>query len=337
VTADLDGDQNLDFVLPTSGKDGSAGLLVFFGDGTGRDFPTSSASAFGSELRDLAIGDFNDDGMVDIAAAVGRSDDGAGLGIFINGGGVFVRPTLYPTEGDPSQVATGDFSGDGELDVAVTDNSSGNVDILLGLGRGRFGAPATFPATATPGGIVVSDFNEDGKLDLAISNYATMDVRILLGDGQGGFSTANIYLAGGNCSEVSAGDFNHDGHQDLAVSVFNLGSADHIGIFLGNGDGSFDVGASIPVGDPRGNAVVDMNGDGNLDIVAASYSDNNLTFALGDGSGGFATIGSFLLGQKLSQPLDVATADFNHDGIQDLVTIGHAHDYYAVLIGRPCQ
>ena len=333
VTADLNRDSKLDFVLANA-----AGLVVvYYGDGTGR-FTGPNNFAAGVYPHDVAVGDFNHDGFPDLAVAAGIDGSGSGAAIMLNNkDGTFSAPILYPAEGSPSQIVTADFNRDGNLDLAVTDNISGNVDILLGTGTGAFLAPATFPATATPSGIVVGDFNRDHKLDLAISNYGSQDLRILQGDGTGGFTTIHTYLMNSNASEVAAGDFNHDGRLDLAVGVFNIGSGDHIAVYLGNGDGSFTAGQEITVGSPEGIAAVDLNNDGNLDLVTVTYADNNVTIVLGDGTGLFGSLQTFAVPAKGVFPYDVATGDFNHNGKQDLVVAGYLKGYAFVLLGLPCQ
>jgi hypothetical protein len=91
---------------------------------------------------------------------------------------------------EPDFVAVGDFNGDGKPDLAVANEFSGNVTILLGDGTGGFSQPAGSPVRAGLGPVYVAvgDFNLDGKPDLAVANSGDDTVTILLGDGKGGFS-----------------------------------------------------------------------------------------------------------------------------------------------------
>ena len=338
VTADVNGDGQLDLVIPNA----VTGVVVLAGDGTGQfSGPTYPAGVY---PHDVAVGDFNGDGKPDLAVAAGIGGNGAGVEVLLNNGdGTFSAPTLYPAENDPSQIVAADFNGDGKLDLAVTDNISGNVDILLGTGTGAFGLPAQFPGTATPTGIAVGDFNGDGKLDLVIANYATQDLRILQGDGNGNFTTIHTYPVGsgnsGNPSEIAIGDFNRDGREDLAVGVHNVlpPGNDHIAIYQGNGDGSFTAGQRIRVGDPAGLVVADLNRDGNLDIAVATYLDNNVTVMLGSGNGKFGVPSVFPLGNFAGLPFDVVTGDFNDDGKPDLALVDYANGTVVVGIGRSCS
>ena len=111
----------------------------------------------------------------------------------------------------------GDFNGDGKLDLAVVNNGSSTVSILLGDGTGNF-TLASSPATgSSPVSVAVGDFNGDGKLDLAVANEGSNTVSILLGDGTGNFTLAASPATGLAPVSVAVGDFNGDGRLDLAV------------------------------------------------------------------------------------------------------------------------
>src|SRR5207248_1158702 len=83
----------------------------------------------------------------------------------------------------PRSVAVGDFSGDGSHDLAVANECSDSVSILLGDGAGNFGAATNFDTGSFPLSVAVGDFNGDGAQDLAIPNDGSDNVSILLGDG----------------------------------------------------------------------------------------------------------------------------------------------------------
>ena len=115
-------------------------------------------------------------------------------------------------------MAVGDFNGDGKLDLAVANEFSCTVSILLGDGTGNF-TLASSPATSCwLSSVTIGDFNGDGKLDLAATTNwdDPSPVSILLGDGTGNFTLVSSPLGGSNVS-VAVGDFNGDGRQDIAV------------------------------------------------------------------------------------------------------------------------
>ena len=149
----------------------------------------------------VAAGDFNNDGLSDLAVVNYYQNDVAIL--LANGSGGFSAATTYPTGGsEPRGIVTGDFNGDGNLDLAVVNSANSTVGILLGDGKGRFAAPMTFSTGGNdPFGIAVADFNHDGKLDLAVANIAltSSTVGILLGDGTGKFGTPTTYSTAHRC------------------------------------------------------------------------------------------------------------------------------------------
>jgi hypothetical protein len=108
-------------------------------------------------------------------------------------------------------------------------------------------------------------------------------------------------------------------------------------VLLGNGDGTFgqtavtsDAGAA-----PLALAVADFNGDGNPDLAVTQFDGNTVNVLLGNGDGTFQTGPSYTVGSGLhSSPFAVAVADFNRDGISDLVTANYNSDNVSVLLGN---
>jgi hypothetical protein len=132
-------------------------------------------------------------------------------------------PTTNPLQPDPAgrgpgSVISGDFNGDGRLDLAVANSGDGTVSILLGNGDGTFAPQVPYTAGSGSSSLVAGDFNGDGHLDLAVTNSNDNTVSVLLGDGAGAFAPLVTYAVGSYPDAIVAGDFNSDGHLDLAVA-----------------------------------------------------------------------------------------------------------------------
>jgi hypothetical protein len=271
----------------------------------------------------VAVGDFNGDGVQDLAVGNFNSLDVSVL--LGNGDGTFQAAGKIPLGFIPLALAVGDFNSDGVQDLAVADHghhgARSYVSILLGNGDGSFQAARYFPLPGDPQSVAVGDFNNDGVPDLAVANYFEgpyyIDdyVSVLLGNGDGTFRDARCCLLGTDgftfsSSSVAVGDFNNDGMPDLAVAI------DVVGVLLGNGDGTFQGARNFFVdGSPVSVAVGDFNGDGVQDLAVAGDS-RGVAVLLGNGDGTFQAARYFAAGRV---PWSVAVGDFNGDGVQDLV------------------
>jgi hypothetical protein len=304
-----------------------------------QSFPNAPGSPFsvGSQPQSVVVGDFNGDGIADLAVANSNSNT---VSIFLGTGtGAFTQATGSPhTVGqNPFALAVGDFNGDGHVDLAVANEGDGTVSILLGDGSGHFTTTGTPVAVGdNPFGLAVGDFNSDGFADLAVANESSNTVTILLGDGSGHFAPvpgSQQVAVGDNPNGVSVGDFNGDGHADLAVA--NEGS-NTVTILLGTGTGHFTAEPPIAVGNhPRLVAVGDFNGDGHADLAVANSGDGTVSILLGTGSGGFTQPAGSPITVGAS-PRSVAIGDFNGDGFADLAVAdsGPSNNTVTILLGN---
>ncbi len=294
AAADFNGDGHLDLVETTDGTS----LTVILGRGDGTFLPPQSVDT-GSLPAFVAVGDFNEDGVMDLAVANKESGD---LSILLGrGDGTFQPQVRYSVPWGSGYVRSGDFNGDGHLDL-VLDSGPGIV-LLPGRGDGTFGAPVWTWSKTFLFSDVAGDFNGDGRLDLAATDGAS--VYFLEGNGDGTFSpeirvgTQTDTLI----DELTVGDFNGHGHLDLVGPDL---------VLLGKGDGTFTTFADHS-GVVPGTAA-DLNGDGHLDLVAVS-SSTTVTIDWGVGDGGFQSLAATT---SLFYGAFIATGDFNGDGIPDV-------------------
>src|SRR5580700_5742655 len=164
ATADFNGDGIPDLAVVScnlsSCSSGPASVAVLLGNGDG-SFQAPAVYATGSfQLTSVAVGDFNGDGVPDLAVASQCASSvtcgtGAVSVLLGNGDGTFQSPIPYSTEtGISLFVVTGDFNGDGNLDLAVANQAiqpgaNSSIAILLGNGDGTFQAPVSYSTGAS--------------------------------------------------------------------------------------------------------------------------------------------------------------------------------------------
>jgi hypothetical protein len=265
ATTDFNGDGRLDLVVATSLAPPQPNFIELFkgsGDGAFEEL-TPITFPGGPGVADVTAGDFDGDGKQDLAVLVTTQGGGSADEILIfpgNGDGSFQEPRSYPVGTGASTIVTGDFNGDGILDLATANNGTngeldGSISVLLGKRDGTFSAGTPIALSQStdivgPYSIATADLNRDGKADLAVTlsnGWTTGGLAVLLGRGDGTFLPPVLYPA--TAANLAIGDLGGDGIPDLIVSApaFGQGPA---GYLLGNGDGTFASEITLPAEGP---------------------------------------------------------------------------------------
>ena len=267
----------------------------------------------------------------------------AGLGIALGQGGdaSFAAPTSYGFGAGLLRVATGDFNGDGNVDLVAggTDNA---LHVLIGDGTGGFTQTQLIGVGGLPQSVVAADFNRDGRTDVAAVTSGGQ-VRVALGDGLGGvadgrfFDTPASYDVGYLPSRLIAADLDQDGILDLACTLTgDVGTpGTSIAVLHGQtttfGAGSFDPAVLVPVGSrPLGIVAGDFNEDGLADL-AVSESGDSVVVLIALGNGSFAAPVRYATGAPSNR--DLIAGDFTNDGITDLLVANITLDQLVLLKG----
>lgn len=286
VTADFnqDGVPDLAVVNAISGD-----VTVMLGSPGCAGFNTPVNYSLGSGVVpiSLATADFNGDGFPDLVIANVGNAPGTGSVITLlnNKDGTFGTPIISYAGTNPGFVAAGDFNRDGQQDVIVTNQDTGNVSVLLGSNTGSFTLTSTTCVGLTlcagvPSAIAVGYFTGNNNLDVAVADYNDASVSILFGNGLGAFGSTHTYTVGANPLSIVAAPLQGNAMQeDLIVANSENDTVSVLrnqlngkGGFLGPSNTTYATGES-----PASLAVADFNNDGQLDVATANQSSNNIT------------------------------------------------------------
>lgn len=294
--------------------------------------PHTLNNGYGNMAAGVAVGDFNHDGLQDIA--VTYLEDNAVRVLLNNGLGTsdFNTATEYQVGNQPYFVAAGDLNGDGYDDLVAVNTTDGTVSVLMNMGaggHGTFAAAQTYRVGRLPFQVAIGDLNGDGIPDLAVTNMGGNSVSILFGVASGGFTPGPTLTTGANPFGIAIGQFDHSGHPAIAVTCYQTSQ---LYVFPNNGNGTFGT-PFIASTDTSPTSVVvgDFNRDGNLDIVTGNSIANDVSFFAGNGTGSFA-LG--VTSPALNFPVSIAAGDINGDGILDLVAVAPNFNQVSVTLGK---
>ncbi|HDH97406.1 MAG TPA: hypothetical protein ENF73_06745, partial [Proteobacteria bacterium] len=274
TAADFDGDTYPDLAV-ANGYSNSVSVLFNEGDGT---FGAAVDYEVDGWAYSISAGDFDNDSDKDLAAVLG--DSGGKLAILMNDGdGTFASPVYYDAGSTlPLSLVAGHLSDDNDIDIAVS-HYEALVSVLLNKGNGTFHSPVVYELSGGEfGSIALGDFDGDSSLDIVVATG--FGVGLLVNDGDGTFAPGGDYDGAGSTEAVATGDFDLDGDVDIVVvGGTGEGYSDPgvVSLLLNDGSGAFEraLVQDIPEGRQlRSVAVGDLDGDGDLDVVATSNRDD---------------------------------------------------------------
>jgi hypothetical protein len=330
AVVDVNGDGKPDIIAC------GGGMSVLLGNGDGTFQPAVTYPSGGNPFS-FAVGDLNHDGKPDLIAA---NADTAVVGVLLgNGDGTFRPVVTYPSGGYlPMGIGVGDLNNDGHQDVVVINEPA--LSVLLGNGDGTLQAAAIVGGVSGyPDQLVIGDANGDGNLDVFIPFEATGDadsfVRVLLGSGDGKDFAGSQYgwKGSGPITAAAIADFNGDGYLDMVATNYGDRPPSQVGVFLGNGDGTFQSALTFntQLSTQSSVAVADVDRDGHPDLIVASFG-TALALLKGNGDGSFQ--GPVLYDSRGGWLHSVMAGDVNGDGLPDVLVANSGSNAVGVFLNN---
>ena len=320
---DLNNDQQSEVVVVNSGTNEIQVLMNFSGDRfLNRQIYTTG---FGSHPQSVAIADFNEDHLFDIAVVNSWNDSiNIFLGLF---NGSFGTGFVYSTgeNSAPYSVANGDLNKDGRMDIVSVNEGTNSIDVFIAFDYVSFTSHVieAHSSLSRPFYLTTADFNNDHLVDIAVFNLGLRNLDIYLGYGNGTFSEQLTVEMRPESSAFSfaVGDFNNDSCLDLVVANSILNTME---VYLGYGNGSFQPPIFYSTGhmsSPYSVSITDFNNDRHLDIIVSASAKTiggNLWVFLGRGNGTFEGRIIYSLATHLLL-VQIVITDLNNDGAADVV------------------
>lgn len=321
---DVDGDLIPDLVIA-----GNNQVSLFLGNGNAG----IGDGSFGTEIvlfpaindaTDVVLHDLDDDGALDLVITRNSVHNvGAWLG---DGAGNFGTPWERPTGGtSPSNVVVGDLDGDQVPDLVIRNEFSRNLSVMIGNGAGGFMLDALLDTVEVPRDLDLGDLDGNGTQDLVVTRVVFPDpVVYWLGVGDGSFGPRTAFTPSNldRGENLALGDLEGDGDLDL---VFEAQSPDGLQVLRQEAGFTFPTVESLemsPSSAPLidGISLGDLDGDGQLDIVATAPEPTSSTTAvvgvvLGDGAGGYPQLQPYPIPFYVG---GMAIGDVDNDGLVDV-------------------
>jgi hypothetical protein len=287
------------------------------------DFTTGNGSNY------IAFADINGDGKQDILVS-NITDNTVSIlkNTSISGTVSFAAKVDFAVGTGPVALKTGDFDGDGLLDIATANSGGNNVSVLRNtssVSTISFAARVDLALAASyqPGDIDVSDLNSDGKTDIVVTDNGTNKLSVFSNMSTAGaisFSPRMDVTAGTGAYYLIIGDVDGDARPDVAVTNFTASS---ISVFLNTSPsgGAISLAPKVDFAAgsyPRGIDIGDLDADGKMDLAFANWQNDSITVLKNTSVAGtvsFAPKASYRTGVT---PYNVVMSDVDGDGQPDL-------------------
>ncbi|CAF1380468.1 unnamed protein product [Adineta steineri] len=248
----------------------------------------------------------------------------------------FTAQTTYSTGSGsgPVSLSMTDVNSDTKPDIIVALYDQYTVGVLFNFGNGTFHAQTTYSTgiMSYPQRVAGVDVNGDSKPDIIVANNNGNNVGVLFNAGNGTFLSQTTYPTGSSSypPSASAADVNNDNKSDIVVANQNLGN---VGVLFNFGNGTFRSQTTYSTGNnagPTSVVLVDVNADGQRDIIIANYNEGSVGVLLNFGNGTFRPVTSYLTGNN-SKARSVSIVDVNNDNKPDIIVANYGINNIGVL------
>ena len=214
ASGDFNGDGRMDLIVTMR----FSNVVMVLGKGNGY-FSEPQSMAVKGQPTGIVVGDYNQDGMTDVAVALAGNGNKGVQVLWGKGDGKFESSKVFKAGKQPLSIVSLDVNNDGWMDFVTSSNSLHALTTIVNKGDKTFDSLKDFASGNFPKFVVAADFTGDGLQDIAVSNATDDRITVSLGRGDGTFTYPPIYhTVDEHPQGMAVGDFNGDGLIDIAVS-----------------------------------------------------------------------------------------------------------------------